>query len=48
MLSLFYYYGGAQPLQRGLDGSNVAAFVLITLLALAGALVAFQRRDLRA
>ena len=48
VLSLFYYYGGAAPLRRGLDVANVAVFVLITLLALGGALIAFQRRDLRA
>jgi ABC-2 type transport system permease protein len=48
VLSLFYYYGGAAPLRRGLDAANISAFVLVTLLALGGALVAFQRRDLHA
>jgi ABC-2 type transport system permease protein len=48
VLSLFYYYGGAAPLRRGLDATNLAAFLLITALALGGALLAFQRRDLHA
>ena len=45
--SPFYYYGGAAPLVRGLDAANVAVFLVATVLALAAALVAFQRRDLQ-
>ena len=45
--SPFYYYGGAAPLVRGLDAANVAVFLVVTVLALGAALVAFQRRDLQ-
>jgi ABC-2 type transport system permease protein len=48
VLSLFHYYGGAAPLRRGLDVANLGAFLLITVLALGAALLAFQRRDLQA
>jgi len=45
--SPFYYYGGAAPLARGLDAANVTVFLVVTVLALGVALVAFQRRDLQ-
>ncbi len=45
-LSPFSYYGDHQPLVNGLDPVHALVLVLIGALALACALVAFERRDL--
>ena len=44
-LSLFHYYGVA-PLTEGLPASHAAVFVVISLVCLGAALVAFGRRDI--
>jgi beta-exotoxin I transport system permease protein len=43
----FYYYGEALPLANGLDPAHTAVLVAIAGAALAGSLVAFDRRDVR-
>ncbi len=45
-LSPFYYYNGAEPLVNGLNPVHVAVLLGLTLLLLAVALIAFERRDL--
>jgi ABC-2 type transport system permease protein len=45
-LSPFYYYIGADPLVNGLNGTHLAVLVGLTVVCLAAALVAFERRDL--
>ena len=45
-LSPFYYYSGAEPLANGLNPVHVAVLLGLTLLLLAVALIAFERRDL--
>jgi len=45
-LSPFYYYSGAEPLVNGLNPVHVAVLLGLTLLLLAVALIAFERRDL--
>jgi ABC-2 type transport system permease protein len=44
--SPFYYYGAGLPLVKGIDWPHVALLLGITLLFLALALRAFQRRDI--
>lgn len=45
-LSPFYYYNSAEPLVNGLNPVHVAVLLGLTLLLLAVALIAFERRDL--
>jgi ABC-2 type transport system permease protein len=44
--SPFWWYSGNEPLRHGLEPLHVALLVALTAVALAGALVAFGRRDL--
>jgi len=46
-LSPFYYYISSDPLTNGLDFTHTAVLIGLTLVALAVALVTFERRDLR-
>ena len=46
-VSLFYYYGGAQPLATGLKPGYVALLLGVTIVAAAAAFVGFARRDVR-
>lgn len=45
-LSLLHYSSGAQPITNGLSFGNVAVLAGFALLALVGAVVSFDRRDL--
>ncbi len=45
-LSLFYYYGGVQPLRQGVDPVYAAVLVGVAAVAGAVAFVAFRRRDI--
>jgi ABC-2 type transport system permease protein len=45
--SLFYYYGGVQPLREGLRAGNVVALLGVTLVVLVVSSVLFARRDVR-
>ncbi len=45
--SLFYYYGGVQPLREGLRAGNVAVLLGVTLIAVAVSYALFARRDVR-
>jgi beta-exotoxin I transport system permease protein len=47
-LTLFYYYAGHDPLTRGVDFPGLVVLGLLTLALTAVAVVAFERRDLRA
>ena len=47
-LSLFHYYAGHDPLTRGVGLSGLAVLGLVTIVLTAAAVVAFERRDLRA
>jgi ABC-2 type transport system permease protein len=47
-LSLFYYYAGHDPLARGIGVSGLVVLGLVALALTAGAVLAFDRRDLRA
>jgi ABC-2 type transport system permease protein len=44
--SLFYYYGGTQPLRNGVDAGSAAVLLAVTAAAFAVALVTFARRDI--
>lgn len=44
-LSLFYYYGGAEPLRLGLQPAYAAVLILVILAAGVAAWQAFERRD---
>lgn len=44
--SLFYYYGGAQPLRTGFHADYAAVLLAVTAAAAAIAFVAFNRRDI--
>jgi len=46
-VSLFYYYGGTQPLAIGLKPVYVAVLLGVTIIAAAVAFVTFVRRDIR-
>lgn len=46
--SLFYYYGGAQPLREGVQPAYAAVLLVAAAVALVVAYVAFVRRDVRA
>ncbi len=45
-LSPFYYYLGSDPLTNGLDLLHVGVLIGMSLVALAAALITFERRDL--
>lgn len=47
-LTLFYYYAGYDPLARGIGLPGVVVLGLVTLALTATAILAFERRDLRA
>ena len=44
--SLFYYYGGTQPLRSGVDAGSAAVLLAVTAAAFAVAVVTFARRDI--
>ena len=46
-LSPFFYYGDSLPLKNGLHIGHAGVLVAITTVALIGAILAFERRDLR-
>jgi ABC-2 type transport system permease protein len=46
-VSLFHYYGGAQPLATGLKPGYVAILLGVTVVSAAAAFVGFARRDVR-
>jgi ABC-2 type transport system permease protein len=45
-LSFFTYYGGGEVLQHGLNWGNIALLLATTVILLAGAVWAFERRDI--
>ena len=47
-LTLFYYYAGYDPLARGVGFPGIVVLGLVTVSMTAAAIVAFDRRDLRA
>jgi beta-exotoxin I transport system permease protein len=47
-LTLFYYYAGYDPLKRGVGLPGLVVLGLVALALTAAAIVAFDRRDLRA
>jgi ABC-2 type transport system permease protein len=47
-LTFFYYYAGHDPLTRGVDVIGLVVLGLLTLALSAGAIIGFERRDLRA
>lgn len=46
-LSLFYFYGGAEPLRLGLEPTHAAVLLLVTVAAGGVAWLTFERRDVR-
>lgn len=46
--SVFYYYGGTQPLFQGVSVSDAAVLLAVTAVALVVAFVTFARRDVHA
>jgi ABC-2 type transport system permease protein len=44
-VSLFYYYGGTQPLYKGLEAGNAAVLLAVAAASLAAAYAGFARRD---
>jgi ABC-2 type transport system permease protein len=46
-LSLFYYYGGHDPLSHGVDLGGLVVLAVVTGVLTAVAMVAIERRDLR-
>ena len=46
-LSLFYYYGGAQPLSIGVRPVYAGLLLAVTAVLAAVAFLAFERRDVR-
>ena len=44
-VSVFYYYGGTEPLRVGLQAGYVAVLLGVTVAAALVAFVAFERRD---
>jgi ABC-2 type transport system permease protein len=47
-LSLFYYYDRSEPLANGLDATHALIMLGVAVVALAAAVVVFDRRDVRA
>jgi len=47
-LTLFYYYAGYDPLARGVGVPGLVVLGLVALVLTAAAILAFERRDLRA
>lgn len=47
-LTLFYYYADHDPLTRGVGVTGLVVLGLVTLVLTAGAVIGFDRRDLRA
>lgn len=47
-LTLFYYYGGHDPLTRGIGFPGLVVLGLLSLALVTAAVIAFERRDLRA
>jgi ABC-2 type transport system permease protein len=47
-LSAHYHYIGYDPLASGLDGGHALALLIATAVMLGVAVLAFERRDLRA
>jgi len=47
-LTLFYYYAGYDPLARGIGVAGVVVLGIVTIALTATAMLAFERRDLRA
>jgi ABC-2 type transport system permease protein len=47
-LSLFYYYAGHDPLTRGVGVAGLVVLGVVALVLTAAAVLAFDRRDLRA
>lgn len=45
-LSPFYYFIGADPLANGLNWGHAAVLIILTLVFLGLAVIAFNRRDL--
>jgi len=45
-LSPFYYYTSAEPLRNGLDMGHAGVLIVLTVVFLAVALIAFERHDL--
>lgn len=48
LLSPFYYYGGHEPMLHGLEPLHAVVLLAISTVALAAALVTFERRDFAA
>ena len=46
-VSLFYYYGGAEPMYTGFRPLNIGVLLGVMLVAVAVAFATFQRRDVR-
>jgi ABC-2 type transport system permease protein len=46
-LSLFYYYGGHDPLTNGVDVGGLIVLAVVTAALTAVAMFAIERRDLR-
>ncbi|MBI2862037.1 MAG: ABC transporter permease subunit, partial [Chloroflexi bacterium] len=45
-LSVFYHYSNSQPLTAGIDWASIGLLVAVALLFSAGAVIAFERRDI--
>ena len=46
--SLFFYYGGTQPLRSGVDAGSAAVLLVVTAAAFAVGVLVFARRDVHA
>ena len=47
-LSLFYYYAGHDPLTRGVGVGDILVLGVFSLVMAVAAVIALERRDLRA
>jgi ABC-2 type transport system permease protein len=45
--SLFYYYGGGQPLRRGVTVGGASVLIAVTVIGFVATVWVFERRDLR-